>query len=83
MTPGPGPASLSGETLGTLYNIHVGSNDKTKQHTPAAATGLGSVHWRPQLEVTMTHWGNLNLHPQAPSPSRYYGTPGLYRDRDN
>ena len=27
-----------GETLGTLYNIHVGSN-KTKQHAAEAAAG--------------------------------------------
>ena len=29
-----------GETLGTLYNIHVGSNKTKQQAPPAAAPGL-------------------------------------------
>ena len=33
-------AVTPGETLGTLYNIHVGSNKTKQQAPPAAAPGL-------------------------------------------
>ena len=59
-------AVTPGETLGTLYNIHVGSN-KTKQHGP--------IHWtlgrglRPIRSV---------LSPPGPL-SRYEGCPSVSR----
>jgi len=38
-------AVTPGETLGTLYNIHVGSN-KTKQHTRFRARARGRLRER-------------------------------------
>ena len=48
-------AVAPGETLGTLYNIHVGSN-KTKQHTTPTAP---SAH--PTYEAKQMQDPTLNL----------------------
>ena len=49
-------AVTPGETLGTLYNIHVGSN-KTKQHTPLAGQehSAAGPHCEPPRIVVTGH----------------------------
>ena len=49
-------AVTPGETLGTLYNIrvHVGSNQKTKQHTRFRARARGRLRERERERETVT-----------------------------